>query len=114
MRDNQGRNLDAVKQHFEMLGRHHAEGVERSHQMFLDTVAKFPLADWVKYNNVLVLRAGKSRFVGVPTRGGTNAKNFDVIDIVDLVPVVRLTKNEVRNWLWRASQTEDAVASAEK
>jgi hypothetical protein len=108
--DNQGRNLDAVKAHFDMLARHRLEGETRSHQAFEKTVAKFPLPDWTVFDNVLVLRAGQSRFVACPRNGKKSAANFDVIDIVAREPVVMLSKKEVYTWLWKASQNEDAVA----
>jgi hypothetical protein len=107
-RDNQGRNLDAVKAHFDMLAQHRIEGEARSNQMFEETVARFPLADWIMFDNVLVLRAGKSRFVAVPRTGKKSAANFDIIDIVIREPITVLSKNEVREWLWKASQAEEA------
>lgn len=61
--DNQGRNLDAVKAHFDMLARHRVEGAAHAHALFETTVAKFPLADWVMFDNVLVLRAGTNRTI---------------------------------------------------
>ena len=109
-RDNQGRDLDAVKAHFEMLERHRIAGEAFSHQQFEATVARFPLPDWVMFDNVLVLRAGQSRFMGVPRNGKQSSANFDVIDIVAREPVTTLSKHEVRSWLWKASQNEEAVA----
>ena len=109
-RDNQGRNLDAVKRHFDMLARHHEEGSRLSHEAFEKLVEKFPLADWTIFDNVLVLRAGQSRFVACPHNGKKSAANFDVIDIVAKEPVTTLSKTEVYTWLWKASQNEDAVA----
>lgn len=109
-RDNQGRNLEAVKAHFEMLAKHRIAGEAHSHKMFEETVARFPLADWVMFDNVLVLRAGQSRFVACPRNGKKSAANFDVIDVVAREPVTTLSKTEVYAWLWRASQNEDAVA----
>ena len=55
--------------HFDMLERMRREGEADSHAKFEATVAKFPLPDWVMIGDVLVLRAGKSRFVGVPRKG---------------------------------------------
>jgi hypothetical protein len=109
-RDNQGRNLDAVKAHFEMLAKHRIAGEAHSRQMFEETVAKFPLADWVMFDNVLVLRAGQSRFVACPRNSKKSASNFDVIDVVAREPVTTLHKTKVYSWLWKASQNEEAVA----
>ena len=109
-RDNQGRNLAAVKAHFDMLARHRLEGEARSHAMFEETVARFPLPDWTMFDNVLVLRAGQSRFVACPRNGKKSAANFDVIDIVAREPVMTLSKKEVSEWLWKASQNEEAVS----
>jgi hypothetical protein len=105
--DNQGRNLEAVKAHLDMLAHHRLEGEAHSHQIFEETVARFPLADWTMFDNVLVLRAGKSRFVAVPRTGRKSAANFDIIDIVIREPITVLSKNEVREWLWKASQAEE-------
>lgn len=109
-RDNQGRDLDAVRAHFDMLERMRRDGEADSHARFEETVAKFPLPDWVMFDNVLVLRAGQSRFVGVPRNGKKTAANFDVLDISIREPVTVLRKNEVYTWLWKASQNEEAVA----
>ena len=111
-RDNQGRNLEAVKQHFDMLARHHEEGSRLSHESFEKLVAQFPLAEWTIFDNVLVLRCGQSRFVACPRNGKKTAASFDVVDIVNLIPVTTLKKDETRTWLWKASQNEDAVSSA--
>ena len=109
-RDNQNRDLDAAKAHEEMLAKMHLEGVARSHEIFEQTVAKFPLPDWVMFDNVLVLRAGKSRFVGVPRNGRKTSATFDVLDIVAREPITILHKNEVYTWLWKASQSDDEEA----
>ena len=111
-RDNQGRNLEAVKTHFDMLARHHEKGSRLSHEAFEELVVRFPLADWTIVDNVLVLRAGQSRFVACPSNGKKSAANFDVVDIVNLIPVANLKKDEVRTWLWRASQNEEALSRA--
>lgn len=111
-RDNQGRNLDAVKRHFDMLARHHEEGSRLSHEVFERLVVKFPLADWTIFDNVLVLRAGQSRFVACPRNGKKSAANFDVVDIVNRIPIANLKKDEVRGWLWRASQNEEDISKA--
>lgn len=108
--DNQGRDLSAAKRHFDRAARLHLVGVAESHQHFEETVAQFPLADWTVFEGVLVLRAGNSRFVAVPRDGKKSASSFDVLDIADRKPIVRLLKNEVRGWLWKASQNEEAVA----
>jgi hypothetical protein len=110
-RDNQGRNLEAVRTHFDLLARQRLEGEARSHEIFEQTVAKFPLPDWVMFDNVLVLRAGNSRFVGVPRTGKKSAANFDVIDVVAREPITTLSKHDVYTWLWKASQNEEAVAA---
>jgi len=109
--DNQGRDLDATKLHLDYLEKLHREGIERSNREFERTIQQYPLADWTMLNNVLVLRCGQSRFVAVP-RGNKKmeAANFDVLDMVKLEPVTILSKKEVRNWLWRASQNADAEA----
>jgi hypothetical protein len=111
-RDNQGRNLEAVKAHFDMLARHRLEGEALSHKIFEETIAKFPLPNWVMFDNVLVLRAGTSRFVACPRNGKKTAANFDIIDVVAREPVMVLSKREVYEWLWKASQNDDNVALA--
>jgi len=104
--DNQGRNLDAVKAHLDMLAKHRLEGEARAQQMFDEKVKRFPLADWIMFDNVLVLRAGQSRFVACPRNGRKSAANFDIIDTVAKEHVTTLGKEHVRSWLWRASQSE--------
>lgn len=106
-RDNQGRSLAAVKKHFDEEYERHARGSDVSRAEFVRTVERFPLADWTSVEGVLVLRAGESRFVGVPRNGKRNAATFEVIDLVERKVVVPLLKkDEVRSWLWRASQAE--------
>lgn len=108
--DNQGHDLRAVKRHFDRAARLHLVGEAESHRHFEETIAQFPLADWTMFEEVLVLRAGNSRFVAVPLNGKKSSPSFDVIDVTNRKLIVRLLKSEVRNWLWRASQNEEAVA----
>jgi hypothetical protein len=75
--------------------------------MYKETVARFPLPEWTMFDNVLVLRAGTSRFVAVPRTSKKSAANFDIIDIIIREPITVLSKNEVREWLWKASQAEE-------
>lgn len=106
-RDNQGRNLAAVKKHFDEEYERHVRGIGASRAEFAKLVERFPLADWTSVEGVLVLRAGESRFVGVPRNGRKNAATFEVIDLDERKVVVPLLdKSEVRSWLWRASQAE--------
>jgi hypothetical protein len=74
--DNQGRNLEGVKKHFDLLERMSLEGSQAAHENYLATITEYP------------------------------SPNFDVIDIVALEPVTMLKKSEVANWLWRASQND--------
>lgn len=104
--DNQGRDLKAVKRHFDTMARLHNEGEELSHQKFLEVVAKFPLADWTDVEGVLVLRAGESRYVAVPKNGKKTAANFEIVDLDARELVTVLKKDEVYSWLWRASQEQ--------
>ena len=113
MRDNQGRNLDAVKRHFDMLARQRLEGEAMSARLYQEKIAQFPLADWTTFEGVLVLRAGSSRFVGAPRTEKKNSRTFDVIDIADRTLVTQLTSKEIRSWLWQASQNEDEIARME-
>lgn len=104
--DNQGRNLEATKKHFDMLARLRQEGEEESHKRYLETVAKFPIPDWTTFEGVLCLRAGKSRFVGAPRNGKKTAASYDIIDIQNREHVTTLPRSEIASWLWRASQSE--------
>ena len=108
---NQGVDLDAAKRHLDYLSKLHDEGTARSHSEFESLVQQYPLADWTMLDNVLVLRCGQSRFVAVP-RGNKkkDAAKFDVLDMVKLEPITVLSKKDVRNWLWRASQNAEAEA----
>lgn len=107
IRDNQGRNLEAIKRHMaeEMvrseISRDHA------HRVFEEKIAVIPLADWTEVEGIKVLRSGHSRFVAVPRNGRNNAAHFDVIDTVAKEHVTTLARDEVRNWLWRAAENEN-------
>ena len=103
MKDNQGRDLEATKRHFDLLSQLSKQGHQMSQKAFEEKLKKHPLADWTTVEGVLVLRCGKSRFVGVPKNGKKTAANFDVIDLEKRELVVQLKKNEVASWLWRVS-----------
>jgi hypothetical protein len=111
-RDNQGRNLEATRRHFDMLAKMHEEGVKISEREFSEKVKKFPLPDWTKVEGVVVLRAGSSRYVAVPKTGKKTAANFEIIDLQDRRDLIAiLKKDEVYSWLWRASQSDSDTRS---
>lgn len=105
-KDNQGRDLSAVKKHFDMLARAGEEGRKLSEKRFKELVERFPLADWTTVDGVLVLRAGNSKFVAAPRNGKKTAATFEVVDLEARELVTVLKKDEVYSWLWRASQAE--------
>ena len=105
-KDNQGRDLIGVKKHFDMLSDLHERGVQVSREAFDEKVRRFPLPEWTTVKDVLVLRAGTSRFVGVPRNSKKTAANFEILDLDKVEYVTVLTRAEVRSWLWRASQEE--------
>lgn len=107
MKDNQGRDLGAVKRHHASKFDANLEGRKRSSLAYNELVKKFPLAEWVMFDGFLVLRCGSSKYIAVPASGKRNAARFNVINIKDLSDYVAfLTKKEVRPWLWQASQVE--------
>jgi hypothetical protein len=114
-RDNQGRDLDAVRRQFENEARLHREGSLDAHHRHEEIIRICPLADWTRVEGVLVLRSGDSNFVAVPTSGADSvakaerSRTFDVISLEPREPVVQLLRSEVRNWLWRRHQVEKGL-----
>jgi len=109
-KDNQGRNLAAVKAHFDALRVARIKGEAASSAAFAAAVAKVPMADWTAVDGVLVLRSGASRFVAVPRNGKKSAAKFEIIDLDAKELVTVLTKHEVGGWLWRAAQADAEAA----
>ena len=105
-KDNQGRDLGAVKKHFDMLARLREEGERVSSENFAAMVKVVPLADWTDVEGVLALRCGSSRFVAVPKNGKRTGATFEVIDLDKRELVTVLKKDEVASWLWRTAIAE--------
>lgn len=112
MKDNQNRDLEAVKRWQEYHRQLHQQGAERSHLRYQELVAAFPLPDWTTVEGILVLRAGDSNHVAVPRNGaktpaqGDRAASFDVLSLSPREYVCQLKKGEVRSWLWCKLQAE--------
>jgi len=115
MRDNQNRDLEAMKkwQEIEILHRQKtAADASRRHAEILRIV---PYADWTEIENILCLRSGDSNFVAVPTNDaetpsqGDKSKIFDVVSLSPREFVVQLKKYEVRGWLWRRHLAEKGL-----
>lgn len=104
--DNQGRDLAAVKRHMDYLTDLAEEGRERSAAVFAESLAKVPMPEWTEVNGVKVLRAGQSRYVGVPLSGREVSARFDIIDVESEEYVTQLTGKEVRGWLRRTALAE--------
>jgi hypothetical protein len=111
-RDNQGRDMGAVKRNFDRLADERASGEARSHAAFEKDVAETPLADWTAIDGVKVLRSGSSKYVAVPRNGKESAANFDIIDTDKKEHVTTLRKDEASSWLWRAAKAEKDAANA--
>ena len=105
-KDNQGRNLKAVKEHQDLLARQHEEGVRRSHEEFEKSLEHAPLPTWQTVKGVKVLRSGVAQHVAVPRNGKESSAKFDIIHIGRGEHVTTLGKNEVHGWLRRAALAE--------
>lgn len=104
--DNQGRNIAAVKKHFDFLEKEHKEGSERSKEHFENVIKDVPLPDWAEVNGVKVLRSGDSEHVGVPSSGKQNSAKYDVIHLTKKQLVAQLKKNEIHDWLHKTAKNE--------
>lgn len=104
--DNQGKNLVAVKKHFDFLAKERKEGEERSHEHYKNVINDVPLPDWADVQGVRVLRSGDSDHVGVPANGKDNAARYDVIHLPKKQLVVQLKKSEIHNWLHTTAKRE--------
>jgi hypothetical protein len=104
--DNQGRDLDAVKRHFENLTRMDKEGSKRASENYERTIKDVPLPDWTTVDGVKVLRSGESDHVGVPYNGKENASKYDIIHYPKKEYVTQVKKNEVHHWLHAAAKND--------
>lgn len=104
--DNQGRNIAAVKKHFDFLEKEHKEGAARSHEHYQNVIKDVPLPDWTDVEGVRVLRSGDSEHVGVPSSGKENSAKYDVIHLPKRQLVVQLKKGEIHHWLHTTAKNE--------
>jgi hypothetical protein len=104
--DNQGRDLDAVKKHFDMLKRMSDQGSQEAHEHFKRVIKDVPLPDWTEVNGVKVLRSGDASHIGVPANGKETAANYDVIHWPKKEFVTSLKKNEIHHWLHATAKNE--------
>ena len=107
MRDNQNRNLAALRHQMEVDEMLRKATAADAHRRHLELIKVVPYADWTEIDGVLVLRSGDSNFVAVPTNGastkakGEQSSRFDVISLEPREFVVQLKNKEVRTWLWK-------------
>ncbi len=98
MRDNQNVNLEAAKQHENLLAEMYRQG-------FIDAVLAFEgkqLAEWTEVEGIQVLRVADSNYVGMPVTGRRNSKWFQVIDLNDRTDIVcQMTNREIYTWLYK-------------
>lgn len=99
--DNQGRNLKAVKKHFDNL-----TAIRRAADAESDARPEKAKATWQTFEGVQVLRVEDSPFVGVPNSGRKNAANFDIINIETRELVCQVKGSEVYTWLYKAQDGE--------
>jgi len=104
--DNQGRDLGAVKKHFENLKKMSDASSKEAHEHFERTIKDVPLPDWTTVDGVKVLRSGDSDHVGVPYNGKENAAKYDVIHYPKREFVTQLKKNEIHHWLHATAKKE--------
>lgn len=106
-KDNQGRDLGAVKRHFDRMADAAKKGRERSSGKYKEYErAGWEDPTWQMVEGVLVMRVGKDSIVAVPASGKKNARFFEIIDLDKReVLVPKLKKDEVVSWLfasWKA------------
>lgn len=105
-KDNQGRDLAAVKRTKEQEAQRAEEGRAASRAMHEATIKDVPLPDWTTVNGQEVLRSGDSKFVAAPRNGKRTAANFDVLDMEANEHVLTLPKDEVYKWLHASAKAE--------
>lgn len=105
-RDNQGRYLAGVKEHFDMLADMRKRGMEMSSARFEERVKKHPLPDWTTVEGVLVLRSGDANEVAVPRNGKKTAASFEILTLKPRRLLTFVQRDEVHSWLWRAAQKD--------
>ena len=105
-KDNQGRDLAAVKRTKEQEQQRAEAGRAASRAMHEATIKNAPLPDWTTVNGQEVLRSGDSKFVAAPRNGKRTAANFDVLDLDTNEHVLSLPKDEVYKWLHASAKTE--------
>ena len=106
IRDNQGRNLAAVKRHQARAQVARAQGCAMARARFDRDVADAPLPDWAVVHGQLVLRSGDSPHLAVPIGGRKSAKVFDVVNLATGQLVTQLRNTEVHRWLWAVAKAE--------
>ena len=104
--DNQGRDLGAVKKHFDYLEKMSKDGSKAATEHFNRVIKDVPLPDWTEVNGVKVLRSGNSDHIGVPANGKENSANYDVIHWPKKEFVTKLKKNEIHHWLHATAKNE--------
>jgi len=106
-RDNQGRDLAATKKHMDFLTKERRAGEGRSSKRYAEYKrAGWKDPKWTKVDGVLVLRSGKSRYVGVPVSGKKNSRKFDIIDLTKRELMAQLDSKDVVSWLFSAWKNE--------
>jgi hypothetical protein len=108
LKDNQGRDLEAVKKHHATLARMDKISSKKSTQKYAEYVKRgWRSPDWTRFEGANCIRSGNEPFIALPTNGRKNARNFVVLDIRDRKDfVVQLRKNEVSEWLFSAWKRE--------
>jgi hypothetical protein len=104
--DNQGRDLSAVKKHFDMLKKMSDQGSKEATEHFNKVIKDVPLPDWTEVNGVKVLRSGDASHIGVPANGKETAASYDVIHWPKKEFVTKLKKNEIHHWLHATAKNE--------
>ena len=104
--DNQGRDLEGVKKHFEYLKASSDKGSQEAKEHFERVIKDVPLPDWAEINGVKVLRSGEHSHVGVPANGKESSAHYDVIHWPKKEFVTKLKKNEIHHWLHAMAKNE--------
>ena len=97
MKDNQNRDLEAMRRHREYLSQEREAGYKR----FLQETANNVHANWVVVQGVDVLRVADSKYVAEPVTGRKSSGKFDIVDLDTMEFVCQVNRKEVYRWLFR-------------
>ena len=115
IKDNQNRDLDAVKRQMAKEKEIREQGRQRSHKQFEEDQKKYQEAgweypDWQTFRGQNVIRVADEPYIAIPNTGKKSAKKFLVVDIrlleTDDPVVTSLKKDELFKWFFETWKSE--------